>query len=594
MSEEIGIDVVVEDEEYEVDARSDVLKGEKGEKGDPTATIEINKVLTGEAGTDASIDNIGTDVNMKLNITIPRGEIGTPVAYNGTFEDLKNSEIDKKYNYIILDSTDNDHEGHWVYYDWRTEEWKDGGLYLSYQLTSEIKNRLDTNESMIKQNTLGQELLNEEIVDARSGFDALGNVIKQKIYHFKNIETMKNCLTLKEGDVVQTLGYYSANDGGSATYLIREKLETDIEDLGTIHFINDTLIAELIVGKEIIPEIFGAKGDGETDDFSSINNMLLFAKKHTVKIKLKSFYLVSSPIIIDFIADIEGIYDKTGFIQSNPNNDVFIIARPSGTDIRGLSIKNFTMKWSTLPKENTCGLRIKQTGETLDSWGIHECLFERLKIYDPYIGIINESNEPSWNVDFKSIRIDRAQYQVADINAGFGINVEIIAIGNSNNTNIERGLALNANFGGTLYYDLEDWQGKVLCCSNGFFALHVKHIHLERCTFDFNYTAIITTSVTTVFFDDIEIYACNFTATNSYVYLISVYGNSPTSNACVEVKKVIQSNNTIPDTGHFVVIGTGGEIQSCYVWCVGGFPEIYFPSGTSLTRCYIRMTPVQT
>ena len=52
------------------------IKGEKGDKGDPTATIEINDVTTGEAGTDAKIENVGTNVNMKLNITIPRGEKG--------------------------------------------------------------------------------------------------------------------------------------------------------------------------------------------------------------------------------------------------------------------------------------------------------------------------------------------------------------------------------------------------------------------------------------------------------------------------------------------------------------------------------------
>ena len=75
MSEdEIGVDVVIENEEGSIDIQSDVLKGDKGDKGDPTATIEINQVLTGEAGTEAKIDNIGTDVNMKLNITIPRGD----------------------------------------------------------------------------------------------------------------------------------------------------------------------------------------------------------------------------------------------------------------------------------------------------------------------------------------------------------------------------------------------------------------------------------------------------------------------------------------------------------------------------------------
>lgn len=74
--EEIGVDVVIENEEGVVDATSDVLKGDKGEKGDPTATIEINDVITGEEGTEAKIENVGTDVKLKLNITIPRGDKG--------------------------------------------------------------------------------------------------------------------------------------------------------------------------------------------------------------------------------------------------------------------------------------------------------------------------------------------------------------------------------------------------------------------------------------------------------------------------------------------------------------------------------------
>lgn len=74
--EEIGVDVVIEDEEGSVEIKSDVLKGDKGEKGDPTATIEINQVITGEAGTNAKIENVGTDVNLKLDITIPQGDKG--------------------------------------------------------------------------------------------------------------------------------------------------------------------------------------------------------------------------------------------------------------------------------------------------------------------------------------------------------------------------------------------------------------------------------------------------------------------------------------------------------------------------------------
>ena len=100
MSEdEIGVDVVIENEEGSIDIQSDVLKGDKGDKGDPTATIEINQVLTGEAGTNASIENVGTDVNMKLNITIPKGDTGepgkTPIKGTDYYTEEEKQELEK-------------------------------------------------------------------------------------------------------------------------------------------------------------------------------------------------------------------------------------------------------------------------------------------------------------------------------------------------------------------------------------------------------------------------------------------------------------------------------------------------------------------
>jgi hypothetical protein len=54
------------------DAQDSALPGPAG----TTATIEIGEVLTGEAGTAAAVQNVGTDTAAKLNFTIPRGEKG--------------------------------------------------------------------------------------------------------------------------------------------------------------------------------------------------------------------------------------------------------------------------------------------------------------------------------------------------------------------------------------------------------------------------------------------------------------------------------------------------------------------------------------
>lgn len=57
------------------------VKGPKGDKGDtgeqgPAATVNVGTTQTGEAGTEASVQNGGTTSAAVLNFTIPRGEKG--------------------------------------------------------------------------------------------------------------------------------------------------------------------------------------------------------------------------------------------------------------------------------------------------------------------------------------------------------------------------------------------------------------------------------------------------------------------------------------------------------------------------------------
>lgn len=125
------------------------------------------------------------------------------------------------------------------------------------------------NENIAKQNELerkydeqikniaSENVQNAEIVDARMGFDTLGNVIKKKIYHFENVEEMKNCLTLVQGDVCETLGYYEANDGGSGTYKIVND-NTLEDDGGSVHEVCNKLKAKLIIEDSVNAKQFGA------------------------------------------------------------------------------------------------------------------------------------------------------------------------------------------------------------------------------------------------------------------------------------------------------------------------------------------------
>lgn len=88
---------------------------------------------------------------------------------------------------------------------------------------SEIESRQDLLEQKYDEqieNIAGSTVQNAEVVDARKGFSTLGNVIKQKVYHFDTVSQMIACTNLENGDVVETSGYFNINDGKGTRYKI--------------------------------------------------------------------------------------------------------------------------------------------------------------------------------------------------------------------------------------------------------------------------------------------------------------------------------------------------------------------------------------
>lgn len=57
------------------DIRMMSLRGEKGEKGD-AATVSVGSTTTGKPGTEAKVENVGTEYAARFNFTIPQGEKG--------------------------------------------------------------------------------------------------------------------------------------------------------------------------------------------------------------------------------------------------------------------------------------------------------------------------------------------------------------------------------------------------------------------------------------------------------------------------------------------------------------------------------------
>ena len=56
------------------------FKGQKGDKGDPGVSVSVGQTTTGDPGTSAAVENVGTASDPILNFTIPKGATGVSVV----------------------------------------------------------------------------------------------------------------------------------------------------------------------------------------------------------------------------------------------------------------------------------------------------------------------------------------------------------------------------------------------------------------------------------------------------------------------------------------------------------------------------------
>lgn len=119
-----------------------------------------------------------------------------------------------------------------------------------------------------------------------------------KVFTFDSVAEMLAAGLVPEVYAV-TSGYYAVNDGGAAFYRIRNKAQTDIDDGGSVLFLNNGNVAELIIINGIVNvKQFGAKGNGSTNDAAAINNAVNCTKANQILFP-KATYALNSEIVFN-------------------------------------------------------------------------------------------------------------------------------------------------------------------------------------------------------------------------------------------------------------------------------------------------------
>lgn len=124
-----------------------------------------------------------------------------------------------------------------------------------------------------------QEEINNKLdamVEAGTLQEIIADYLNSKaVFGFDTVAAMKAATNLIDGSYAKTLGYYSKNDGGMATYKIREITNSDVVDERFIIAIGeDDLIAELITD-----DLVNVCQVGGQQNFSTVCNTLLTAGK---------------------------------------------------------------------------------------------------------------------------------------------------------------------------------------------------------------------------------------------------------------------------------------------------------------------------
>lgn len=281
-------------------------------------------------------------------------------------------------------------------------------------LYTQLKNYVDNYfENLDVQEEINNKL--DEMVEEGTLQELIAAYIQLKsILSYDTVASMKSALNIVEGSFIETYGFYSKGDGGSAKYKARLVTNLDNVNESTLIALHDTtLVAELIIDESMNVKQFGVKADGTTDN-TNIMNIILGLNKKTLYFP-DGTYLINSKLTINNCKKIHGesesgtiIKAPNGFVEWNSNNEFREISKltidgvtiNSNTAIKGilsfskltdLIIKNYTNGINTLQNSwidnfnnifiNLCTNGFVHTGDNFNNIVFSSCYFQHITNY---------------------------------------------------------------------------------------------------------------------------------------------------------------------------------------------------------------------
>ena len=225
----------------------------------------------------------------------------------------------------------------------------------------------------------------------------------KKVDKANTIEELKG-MNLKVGDVVEVLGYYSADDGAT-----HKRVIADTDDGSGVR-LRSGKWANIIHNGEVNVSWFGAKGDGVTDDTEIVQKCLdyCYAKKIKCYLQNSAKYIISKTITIHENYGFDG--NSSIFIRENNSSlsEMIIIEANNIANksfcgnfrIIGLKtgyyngpIKSDTLITDSkkLCDENVIGLTIKGSYSKIENVHITNC-YKAIVLFDKNTYICNFEN----------------------------------------------------------------------------------------------------------------------------------------------------------------------------------------------------------